>query len=135
MTNWKCRINLAAVLQSYDDNEDNIPSAGRQTAALIRMSDAYQQTLFKSYLETLAERFEQAKTEASFNKVLNVLYNYADINLIWIEGMRIDGEVCTQCKGTSYIPATFGLVDDRTHRCELCKGTGVIKTATLEKTK
>ena len=85
MANWQYKINLLGVLEKANDDhdlsihEDPCPEDVKEAIAL-EISKA-------PPLKYLANRVKNCKTIAALNRILNRIFDVADVSLVWCGGL------------------------------------------------
>lgn len=77
MAQWKYQLKLKSLRDQYEADEFSVEELGQKVAEKIRKSSAY--VLHKVSLEPIAKRFGKVKSEAGFNRVLESLYDWGDL--------------------------------------------------------
>lgn len=85
MANWKYSFDLNAIISEYnqeyslDDNDSLPPNFIQEIVSELESKPA-----IVSMLMPYIRRFRRCKTVKSFNVVLKDLYDFSDVNEIWL---------------------------------------------------
>jgi flagellar motor switch protein FliM len=81
MTNWRYRIELAKVLEKCNENHD---LSHYEEECPQDVKDLIAAEISKAWpLTRLAPRVTESKTIAELNRVLQLVYDVADAELVW----------------------------------------------------
>jgi len=81
MAQWKGTLKLKDLLTDEDVSDEQVAAIGMQFSERIRASDVFDE----GRRSDLAGWFECVDSEDEFNCLLDILYDVADAERIWIE--------------------------------------------------
>ena len=84
MANWQKKINIESFIRLNDDDSD---ASAKKIAGMIAdvLSKEYPSAHSdQSALYVIIQKLRKAKTQARVNKILEELYDWADVNLVWL---------------------------------------------------
>jgi len=85
MANWKKQLPVNRIITD-NDKDDN--KSAQKIAGMIAdlLNKEYPNAHSdQSALYGIIQRFRRAKTQASVNKAIELLYDWADVNLVWLD--------------------------------------------------
>ena len=88
MTNWiYTDKELKAILKRNDDPDNEIESVKKTKAELIPHLKTT--PCFRNLPSAVINSLEKSNTFHSFNRALDLVFDYADDNRIWLEGQTV----------------------------------------------
>ena len=91
MANWKIKIDVSEFFHKYDDvkyNPEHFKEIKKGIITILRkhnkeIKDKYGNISFEVY-KNIVDNISKCRTLKSFNQKWDMLYNWADMNLVWI---------------------------------------------------
>lgn len=85
MANWTKKLPVNSIIRLNDENNNKSATKIAGMIADLLTKEYPNAHSDQSALYVIIQGFRKAKTQARVNKLLEQLYNWADVNLVWLD--------------------------------------------------